>query len=117
MATKRSSRKATRTTRTRYTYTAPYWMLQLSFWLVVIVGLIMVTFGILNALNSTFGTDWHWTWFERTLSYVKSICFTIAMIIPVCLSCRIAHHYGRTWFIIWIICVILVVVGIVTSLL
>lgn len=114
MATKRSTR---RTTRTHYTYTAPYWMLQLSFWLVVIIGLIMITFGILNALNSAFGTDWHWNWFERTLSWVKSICFTIAMIIPVCLSFRVAHHYGRSWFIIWIICVILVVVGIVTSLL
>ena len=112
MATKRSSRRATRT---RYTYTAPYWMLQLSFWLVVIVGLIMITFGVLNTIHTH--TDWHWSWFERTLSWVKSICFTIAMFIPVCLSFRVAHHYGRTWFIIWIICVILVIVGIVTSLL
>ena len=110
MATKRSSR---RTTRTRYTYTAPYWMLQLSFWLVVIVGLIMVTFGVLNALHNAFG--WSWGWLAGTLNWIKSICFTIAMIIPVCLSFRVAHYYGRTWFIIWIICVILVIVGLVTS--
>ena len=114
MATKRSTR---RTTRTRYTYTAPYWMLQLSFWLVVIVGLIMITFGLLNAINRAFGADWNWGWLGSALNWVKSICFTIAMIIPVCLSFRVAHYYGKTWFIIWIICVILVVVGIVTSLL
>lgn len=103
MATKRR-------TRTAYTYSARSWMFPLSFWLVVIIGAAMAIVGIMHAAGIS------WNWFERAASYVQHVCMVIALIIPVCMSYQVARHKGTLWFVLWIIFVILVVVGIVTSL-
>lgn len=101
---------ATRRRTTTYTYTARGWMFTLSFWLVVIIGAAMAIVGIMHAAGIS------WSWFERVSSYVQHICFTIAMFIPVVMSYQVARHKSTLWFVLWIIFVILVVVGIVTSL-
>lgn len=104
-----ANRKTKRTTRTTttYSYTLPYWMLQLSFWLVVLIGAAMAIMGILHVVGLT--------QLDAALNYVKYVCMAIALIIPVILSYRIAWHKGTVWFVFWIIFVILIVVGIVLA--
>ncbi len=70
----------------------------------------MALVGILHAAHIS------WDLFDRFAAWVQHICFAIGMFIPVCLSYRIARHKGTLWFVLWLIFVILVVVGIVTSL-
>lgn len=96
-----------RTTHTTYSYTAPYWMLQLSFWLVILIGAAMAVMGILHVVGLT--------QLDSILNYVKYVCMAIALIVPVVLSYRIARHKGTVWFVFWIIFVILIIVGIVLA--
>lgn len=114
MATRR---KTTRRT-VRFTYTAPYWMLELSFWLVIIIGICMAVIGMLNAFHS------HWGWSEdvqsvfiKIANWVKNICMTLALIVPVLLGYHVARSKGAGWFILWLIFAILILFGIVTTLL
>lgn len=101
---------ATRRVTRSYTYTARSWMFQLAFWLVIIIGAAMAIVGIMHAAGIS------WSWFDRFANWVKAICFTIGMFIPVVMSYQVARHKGTVWFVLWIIFVILVVVGLVTSL-
>ncbi len=101
---------ATRRTTRTYRYSASVWMFQLSFWLVVIIGAAMATVGIMHAAGIS------WAWFERFAYWVKHICILIGMFIPVVMSYQVARYKGTLWFVLWIIFVVLVVVGIVTSL-
>lgn len=99
MATRR-----TRTVRT-HTYSTKAWAYKLSFWLVIIIGVTMAITAILNLipgvnLNSVKGV-------------IVSICTAIALVIPVIMSYQVAR-YEKTWmFILWIVCVILVIFGVI----
>ncbi len=105
MATRRTTRRTT-----RYTYTSYWWMYELSFWLVVIIGTAMAIVGIMHAARI------QWDLFDSFAYWVEHICFTIGMFIPVVMSWQVARHKGTVWIVLWVIFVILVVVGIVTSL-
>ena len=107
MATKNTKR--TTTTRRTYTYsnTVPSWMIQLSFWLVVLIGAAMAVVGILHVVGVTA--------LDSAANWIKGVCMAISLIIPVCLSYRIARHKGTAWFVFWIIFVILIVVGIILA--
>ncbi len=105
MATRRTRTRTVRTT--AYSYTAPYWMLQLSFWLVVIIGAAMAITGILHVARIYE--------FDAAAAWIESICTAIALIIPVILSYRIARHKSTTWFVLWIVFVVLIVLGLILA--
>ncbi len=100
---------------TKPKYYAKSWMFELSFWLVVIVGAAMAIMGILNVIHSKLGLEWGW--FSTLLAAVQHVCFTIGMFIPVVMSYQVARRKTTVWFVLWIIFVILVVVGIITTIL
>lgn len=104
----RTTTRRTRTVRTTaYTYTAPYWMLQLSFWLVVLIGAAMAVTGILHVA--------HVTAFDAAAAWIESVCTAIALIIPIILSYRIARQKSTAWLICWVVFVVLIVLGIILA--
>lgn len=107
MATKNTKR--TTTTHRTYTYstTVPSWMIKLSFWLVVIIGVAMAVVGILHVVGVTA--------LDAAAGWIKSVCIAISLIIPVALSYRIARHKGTVWFVLWVVFVVLIVVGIILA--
>ncbi len=103
----RTTRK-TRTVRTTaYTYTAPYWMLQLSFWLIVFIGAAMAVTGLLHVIKVTA--------FDAAAAWIESVCMAISLIIPIILSYRIARNKSTAWLICWVVFVVLIVLGIVLA--
>ncbi len=98
---------ATRTTRTRraYTYTARAWEFKLAFWLVIVIGVAMAITAILNLIP---GVN-----LNNVKSVIVSICTAIALIIPVVMSYQVARHEQTWMFVLWIVCVILVVFGVI----
>lgn len=104
-----ASRRTRKTTRTTHTsYSASGWMFRLAFWLVVIIGAVMATVGIMHAAGIS------WAWFEGFCNYVRHACFAVGMFIPVVMSYQVARRKGTGWFVAWIIFVALVIVGIIT---
>lgn len=78
-----------------------------SFWIVVIIGTAMCVVGILHVVGITA--------FDQAANYIKHVCMMLAMFIPIILSYRVARSKSTLWFVLWIIFVVLLVVGIVTS--
>ena len=101
MATRRTT---TRTTRT-YTYTARAWMFNLAFWLVVIIGVAMAVVAIMNLIGVSA--------FDNAGRWIESVCIAIALIIPVVMSYQVARHQKTWMFVLWIVCVILIIFGII----
>ena len=96
--------KKTRTVRT-YTYSAQAWMFKLAFWLVVIIGVAMAFVAIMHLVGVHA--------FDSAAAWIEAVCTAIALIIPVIMSYQVARH-KETWvFVLWIICVILIVFGII----
>lgn len=99
MATRR-----TRTTRT-YTYSAKAWMFKLAFWMVVIIGVAMAFVAIMHLCKVHA--------FDDAGAWIESVCIAIALIIPVIMSYQVARHQQTWMFVLWIICVILIIFGII----
>ena len=101
MATRRTTTRMKRT----YTYTARAWMFNLAFWLVVIIGVAMAFVAVMNMI----GFDW----FVDVGRWIESVCIAIALIIPVAMSYQVARKQTTGMFVLWIICVVLIVFGII----
>lgn len=81
---------------------------KLAFWLVIVIGVAMTVGAICHYIN-----------FDKSaavFNWIKQICFTIAMFIPVILSYRHARYKSTAWFIVWIIFTVLIVFGLVSAL-
>lgn len=79
-----------------------------AFWLIIIIGIAMAVSGIFNFFD--------WEWVNKFSAWVQSICFSLAMFIPIILSYRAACNKSTSWFVLWIIFVVLVVFGVVANL-
>lgn len=89
-------------TRTTYTRSAGSWLSVFSYIAVMLLGLgitISVVFGWIN--NATI---------NGVAAWIKHIAIAIALIVPLFYSYYEARRHGTTWFILWIVAVILVVV-------
>lgn len=98
---------ATNRTRTRrtYTYTARAWQFKLAFWLVIVIGVAMAFVAIMHLVGVSA--------FDAASAWIQSICTAIALVIPVIMSYQVARHEQTWMFVLWIVCVILVVFGII----
>lgn len=94
-----------------YTYTAHAWMFELSFWLIVFIGAAMAVVGIINAATLGKGLAWVTT----MCNWVKHVCIALGMIIPAVMSYQPARRKGTTWFVLWIVFVVLVIAGVVLT--
>lgn len=80
---------------------------KISFWVVIAIGLAMAVSGFLNFFD--------WKWVDSVCRWVMTMSFAIGMFVPCILSYRVARAKNLVWFILWIIFVLLVVFGLVSS--
>ena len=103
-----AKQKSTRRTRRTTTSSGPRFTLsRFSFWIVIAVGLAMAVSGFFNFFN--------WAWVNQACGWIQSLCFALAMIVPIVLSYNSARHRGTGMFVLWIILVILVAFGVVST--
>ena len=79
-----------------------------SFWVIIFIGFAMAIGAVCN-----------WIGFKHSaaiFNWIKQICFTLAMFVPVILSYRHARNKSQSWFIAWIIFAVLIVFGLVSAL-
>ncbi len=101
--------KKTKTTTTRTTSGGNRFSLnKFAFWLIIIIGIAMAVSGFFNFFD--------WDWVNKFSAWVQSICFALAMFIPIVLSYHAACNKSTAWFILWIIFVVLVAFGVVANL-
>ena len=104
MAKKTTKRTTTRSTSgggTRITLN------KFSFWVVVAIGIAMAVSGFLNFFD--------WAWVDKACRWVQTLCFALGMFVPCILSYRTARNKSTAWFVLWIICVVLVAFGLISS--
>lgn len=107
-----AKQKKTRTTRTSGERRTTFSLNKFAFWVVIVIGIAMLASMSLNIFDWIFG----WSWVHSVCSWVQSICFTLGMFVVVALSYRTARAKSTTWFVLWIILVVLVVFGLVSNL-
>ncbi len=90
---------ATKRTRRTYTYTIPGFLRTLSYIVVLLL-----------ALGITIGAVLGWCGFGGIANYIKGIAMTIGLIVLCWYSYFDARMRNRTWFIIWVVAVVIVVV-------
>lgn len=100
--------KRTRTTRTTRTSSSGVTLNKFAFWLIIIIGVCMTVAAICQLIGFEHS--------ERICNWIKQICFTLAMLIPVIISYRHARYKSTGWFVAWIIFTVMIVFGIVTTL-
>lgn len=88
-------------------------MFELSFWVVVFIGAALAVAGIINTIATYTSLDMGWA--KTVCNWVKQVCVALGMIVPVVMSYQVARQKSKTWFILWIVFVVLVVVGVVLS--
>ena len=98
--------KTTKTTSERRTTT--FSLNKFAVWVVIAIGIAMAVSGFLNFFD--------WSWVNKVCAWVQSLCFALGMFVPVVLSYRVARNKGTGWFVLWIILVLLVVFGLVSTL-
>lgn len=101
---KKTTKKSTRTSSTGSRITIN----KFAFWLIIIIGFAMA----IGAVCSYIGFDHS----AAIFSWIKQICFTLAMFIPVIISYRYARTKSTGWFVAWIIFTVLIVFGLVSAL-
>ena len=79
-----------------------------AFWLVIIIGFAMAIGAVCNYIGFNHSA--------ALFNWIKHICFTLAMFVPVIISYRHARYKSQSWFIAWIIFTVLIVFGLVSSL-
>lgn len=78
-----------------------------SFWVIVAIGIAMAVSGFLNFFD--------WSWVNKVCSWVQTLCFALGMFVPAILSYRTARNKSTAWFVLWIIFVVLVVFGLIST--
>ncbi|MCI9518549.1 MAG: hypothetical protein HFK08_04735 [Clostridia bacterium] len=91
---------ATKRTRRTYTYTIPGFLRTLSYIVVLMIALAI-------AIGAVLG--W-WKEFAAIAGYIKGIAMTIGLIVLCWYSYYDARMRNRTWFIVWVVAVIIVIV-------
>lgn len=81
---------------------------KIAFWLVIVIGFAMLIASVCHYIGFKYS--------ESICNWIKQICFTLAMFIPVILSYRHARYKSTGWFVAWIIFTVLIVFGLVTTL-
>ena len=76
------------------------WLVVLSFWAVLLIGLSFFLRWLLGFIGV----------FAALASIAYIIGIAIAVFIPIVLSYRYARSAGRGWFVVWVIAVVIVVV-------
>lgn len=84
-----------------------------AFWLVVAIGIAMLVSYSIRWIGGWL--NWG-GWITTLCSWVQTLCFTLAMFVPVILSYRHARNKSQGWFIAWIIFAVLIVFGLVSAL-
>ena len=93
MATRRTSRRT-------YTYSIPSFLRTLSYVVVLLLALAITIGAILG---------W-WKEFAQIAGYIKGIAMTIGLIVLCWYSYYDARTRNSTWFIIWVVAVVIVIV-------
>ncbi len=91
---------ATKRTRRTYTYSIPGFLRTLSYVVVLLIALAITIGAVLG---------W-WSAFAAIAGYIKGIAMTIGLIVLCWYSYYDARMRNRTWFIIWVVAVIIVIV-------
>ncbi|MCH5156074.1 MAG: hypothetical protein J1F69_05645 [Clostridiales bacterium] len=102
------AKRTTKRTRTTSSSGSRISLNKFAFWLIIFIGVAM-----------TVGAVCHYIGFNHSAAifdWIKQICFTLAMFIPVILSYRYARHQSQSWFIVWIIFTVLIVFGLISAL-
>lgn len=84
-----------------------------AFWLVVAIGIAMLVSYSIRWIGGWL--NWG-GWITTLCSWVQTLCFILAMFVPVILSYRHARNKSQGWFIAWIIFAVLIVFGLVSAL-
>lgn len=79
-----------------------------AFWLIIFIGFAMAIGAVCNWIDFKYSA--------AIFNWIKQICFTLAMFVPVILSYRHARNKNTSWFIAWIIFAVLIVFGLVSAL-
>lgn len=79
-----------------------------AFWMVIAIGLAMTVGAVCNYIGFKHSA--------AIFNWIKQICFTLAMFVPVILSYRHARNKSTAWFIVWVIFTVLIVFGLVSAL-
>ena len=81
--------------------------------MIVFIGAALAVAGIINTIATYTTLDMGWA---RTMcNWVKQVCVALGMIVPAVMSYQVARQKSKTWFILWIVFVILMVIGVVLS--
>ena len=104
---KKTTKKTTRTT-TSSSSSSKLTLNKFAFWLIIFIGVAMAVGAVCNYIGFNHSA--------ALFNWIKQICFTLAMFIPVILSYRHARYKSQSWFIAWIIFTVLIVFGLVSAL-
>ena len=96
--------KKTKKTRTVYVHDAPKWLRTLAFAAVMLLGLGIAVATILGVFKSKFPSV------ARVGHYIQRVAIAIGLIVPMFWSYYEARHRGNTWFVLWLVAVILITV-------
>lgn len=102
------AKKTKKTTRTTSSSGSRITLNKFAFWLIIIIGFAMAIGAVCNYIGFKHSA--------AIFNWVKQICFTLAMFIPVILSYRHARNKNTSWFVAWIIFTVLIVFGLVSAL-
>lgn len=99
---------AKQTKSTRTTRSSGLSLSKFSFWIVIIIGIAMAVSGFLNFFN--------WDWVYKFSAWVQAICFALGMFVPLVESFRHARNRNTGWFVLWLVCAILLAFGLISTL-
>lgn len=101
---KKTTKKTTRTSGTGSRIT----LNKFAFWLIIVIGFAMAIGAVCNYIGFKHSA--------AIFNWIKQICFTLAMFIPVIVSYSYARTKSTSWFVAWIIFTVLIVFGLVSAL-
>ncbi|MDE6201506.1 MAG: hypothetical protein K2M47_06500 [Clostridiales bacterium] len=97
-----------RTTRSSSSGSSRITLNKFAFWLIIFIGFAMTIGAVCNYIGFKYSA--------AIFNWIKQICFTLAMFVPLILSYRHARLKSQSWFIAWIIFAVLIAFGLVSAL-
>lgn len=105
---KKTTKRTTRTTSSSSSSSSRITINKFAFWLIIVIGFAMAFGAVCNYIGFNHSA--------AIFNWIKQICFTLAMFIPVIVSYRHARSRSQGWFIAWIIFTVLIVFGLISAL-